>query len=66
MVGLVKMFFNVMLNLGLSFLRVLEAHKIYTEFVPWYSVRNYHSFDFTLYIDSCLFLASLSDGIIFT
>ena len=34
--------FNSMLNLGLYFLRVLVAYKIYTDFVPCKLVQNNH------------------------
>ena len=52
-------------NLGLSFIRVVGAYKIYTQFVPWKIPQNYHSFCLTLYIDSCLLFTKLLDSIIF-
>ena len=54
-----------MLDLGLYFLRVVGDYEMYTQFVPWNSVQNYHWFYLTLYIDLCLLLTSLSDGAIF-
>ena len=44
MMGLVetKTAFKSILNIGLSFLRVLGAYNIYSEFVPWQYFRNYH------------------------
>ena len=65
MVGLVKNGFNNILNLGLSYLRVVGDFKIYTEFVTWQFSRNYHVFYLTLYIYLCILLTSLSDGVIF-
>ena len=40
-VGLVKTAYNIMLDLGIYFLRVVGTYKSYTEFVPWKFVRNY-------------------------
>ena len=58
--------FNSILILGLSFLRVVGAYNIYTDFVPWQVVLYYHLFYLALYIDLCRYITSLSDGIIFT
>ena len=37
-----------MLNVVLSLLRVIRYYKIYTQFVTWKFVQNYHLFDFDL------------------
>ena len=47
-----------MLNLGLSFLRIVGDYKIYTEFVPWHPPQNHHLIYLTLYIDLYLLLTS--------
>ena len=65
LVDLLKNGFNCMLNLGLHFLHVVEAYKIYTEFVTSKFVWNCHLFDLTLYIEHSLLLTSLSEGIMF-
>ena len=61
----VKTDFNSMLNLGLSFIRVVGAYKIHTEFFPLENLQNYHWFYLTLYINLCILLTSWLDGVIF-
>ena len=40
--GLVKTDFDSTLNLGLYILRVVGDYKIYTGFVPWQIIPNFH------------------------
>ena len=54
-----------MLDLGLYLLCIIGAYKIYTEFYPWQFVQNHDEFYLTLYIDLCILLTSLLDGVIF-
>ena len=65
MVDLVKTAFISMFNLEVSFLGVVGAYKIFTDCFPWIILWNYNLVYLTLYIDLCLLLTSLSDGIIF-
>ena len=54
-VGFIENDFNSMLILGLSFLRVVGAYKVYSEFVPWEFFWNYHSLYLALYIDLIIY-----------
>ena len=65
LVSLVKTSFNSMLIVGLYILCVVKGYNIYTYYAPWQFFRNYHQFYLTLYIDRCLWLTFLSDGVMF-
>ena len=54
-----------MLTLGLYFIQVLWAYNICIEFNPCQFVQKLSLIYLTLYIDRCILLNSLSDGILF-
>ena len=54
-----------MLTLGLYFIQVLWAYNICIEFNPCQFVQKLSLIYLTLYIDRCILLTSLADGILF-